>query len=423
MKKWILSLSFFWMAWSAQAQERVGLSACYEAARSNYPLLKQKDMQAQIAALQVLNLQKVRQLPQLTLNGQASWQNEVTQIPISLPNLNIESLSRDQYRLTLDASYLLFDGQASTLQAQVQQANGAVEQQKVEVELYKLRQQVNAIYFAVLLGDKTIAQLNLTKEDLQKKLDQVNVTVKNGAVLQSNADQIKSEILKTEQKITEAKSLKHAYVKSLSMLINDTLDAENVLLQTPSEGSQIPFYNISQRPDLILLQQQQVNLEAMKGLTKAKTTPKFGAFAQLGYSKPGLDPFSTIFDPYYLAGLKLSWNIWNWNASKNERQIYSIQQDMLDQQMETLDVNVKLQAIQQQEEMTKLRTLIEQDQQLIDLRKKISKTASTQVDNGVITVTDYLAQVNAEYQAELSLTTHQLQLAYAYVNYETTLGK
>lgn len=406
----------------AQPSTPLTLVDCQQKARVNYPLLKQKDLLQQTNDLSIENIGKAY-LPTIEFNAQTSYQSTVIVIPFEIPGQETPVFPNDHYQFTLDVKQTIYDGGAAKDQKKIQEATLQTDQQKVEVELYKLRQQVNAIYFAVLLGDKTIAQLNLTKEDLQKKLDQVNVTVKNGAVLQSNADQIKSEILKTEQKITEAKSLKHAYVKSLSMLINDTLDAENVLLQTPSEGSQIPFYNISQRPDLILLQQQQVNLEAMKGLTKAKTTPKFGAFAQLGYSKPGLDPFSTIFDPYYLAGLKLSWNIWNWNASKNERQIYSIQQDMLDQQMETLDVNVKLQAIQQQEEMTKLRTLIEQDQQLIDLRKKISKTASTQVDNGVITVTDYLAQVNAEYQAELSLTTHQLQLAYAYVNYETTLGK
>ena len=70
-----------------------------------------------------------------------------------------------------------------------------------------------------------------------------------------------------------------------------------------------------------------------------------------------------------------------------------------------------------------METLISQDEQLIELQKRISKTFSNQLDNGVITVTDYLTQVNAEYLAELSLATHQIQMAYAHVNYLTILGK
>jgi outer membrane protein TolC len=152
---------------------------------------------------------------------------------------------------------------------------------------------VNLIYFAILLGEKNIEQLMLTRENLQKKFEQVSVTVKNGAALQSNSDQIQAEIIKTEQRITEAKSVKEIYVKSLEILIHEPLDPETLKLETPANGSGIPDYNIADRPDLILLQQQQMNFEAMKGLTKTGTTPKLGAFLQLGYGRPALNPLST----------------------------------------------------------------------------------------------------------------------------------
>ncbi len=406
----------------AQNDGQLTLAGCQQLARQNYPLLKQKELLQQTNDLTIENISKTY-LPAFELNGQATYQSDVLKIPFSIPGQEIPDFPKDHYQVTLDIKETIYDGGISRGHKKAQEASLLTDQQKVEVELYKLRQQVNLIYFAVLLGDKTIDQLNLTRDDLQKKYDQVNVAVKNGASLKSNAEQIKAEILRTDQRITEAVSVKSAYLQSLSLLIKQPLDDATVRLQTPAPLPEMPAYSIATRPDLLLLQHQQMNLEAMKSLTKTSTTPKAGAFAQLGYGLPGPDPFNTEFAPFFTGGLKISWNIWNWNASSNERQIYTIQQDMINRQIEALDINVKLQSIQQMEEMRKLTTLIAQDQELITLRKSISKTASNQVDNGAITVTDYLTQVNAQYLAEITYNTHELQLIYAQINYLTTIGQ
>lgn len=424
-QRWLFGLLMFFLAATpvaAQNDASLTLEYCQQQARENYPLLKQKDLLKQSSDLTIENISKTY-LPTFVLNGQATYQSKVVEIPFTVPGQEFPEFPKDHYQFTLDLAETIYDGGASREQKKIQAAGLLAEQQKVEVDLYQLRQQVNLIYFAILLGDKTIEQLNISKNDLQKKYEQVQVVVKNGASLKSNAEQIKAEILKLDQQITSAIAVKTAYIKSLEVLINKPLDAASTLLEVPAVTAELPSYSVALRPDFMLLQQQQLSLEAMKGLTKSKTTPKAGAFAQLGYGLPGLDPFSTTFEPYYIAGLKLSWNIWNWNASSNERQIYAIQQQVLDQQMEALNINVKLQSIQQLEEISKLNKLIAQDQELIELRKSISKTASNQVDNGAITVTDYLTQVNAQYLAEISFKTHELQLVYAQINYLTTLGK
>ena len=45
------------------------------------------------------------------------------------------------------------------------------------------------------------------------------------------------------------------------------------------------------------------------------------------------------------------------------------------------------------------------------------------IDNGVITATDYLAERNAEHQARLTQALHRLQLIQAQVQYLTILGE
>jgi len=407
---------------NAQPTPAITLDYCQQKARENYPLLKQKDLLRQTSDLTIENISKIY-LPTFALNGQATYQSVVVEIPFEIPGQDIQEFPKDHYLLTLDISETIYDGGVSREQKKIQEAALMSDQQKVEVELFRLRQQVNLVYFAVLLGEKTIEQLILSKQDLEKKYEVVSSSIKNGQSLKSDGDQILAEMLKIDQRITEATSIKISYLKSLALLINELLDATTVILQIPSVLPELPAYSIAARPDLQLLQTQQQSLEVMKGITKTSTVPKAGVFAQLGYGKPGLDPFSTSFEAYYVAGIRLNWNIWNWNASVNERQIYTIQQDILDKQMEALDINVRLQSIQQEEEMQKLRSLIAQDRQLIELRKSISNSASAQVDNGVITVTDYLTQVNAQYLAEIALNTHELQLSYAQIKYLTTLGK
>lgn len=403
-------------------QSSLTLEYCQQKARENYPLLKQKDFLKQSNELSLENIEKIY-LPVFNAGAQATYQSSVVEIPFQIPGVEIPEFPKDHYQLTLDVMENIYDGGTAHGQKLIQEAGSDAEQQKVDVQLYNLRQQVNSTYFAILMGEKTLEQLQLNRQDLQKKYDQVYAGVKNGAVLQSNADQVKAEILKTDQRITEVTSQKSSYVKTLGILINESLNEQDLILEIPNAEAQLPAYDITKRPDLILLQKQQFSLEAMKALTKTHSSPKLGAFVQLGYSRPALDPFSTEFEPYYLAGLKLSWNLWNWNSSKNERQVYTVQQEMIQKQIETLDMNTKVTAMQQQGEIEKLKTLITQDQEMIDIRKKISKTTSDQLDNGVITVTDYLSQVNAQYIAELSMSMHQLQLVYAYVNYVTTLGR
>jgi hypothetical protein len=49
-------------------------------------------------------------------------------------------------------------------------------------------------------------------------------------------------------------------------------------------------------------------------------------------------------------------------------------------------------------------------------------TAATQLENGKITVTDYLTQLNAEMQATLNQKIHEVKLMNAMTSYNTTRG-
>ena len=66
--------------------------------------------------------------------------------------------------------------------------------------------------------------------------------------------------------------------------------------------------------------------------------------------------------------------------------------------------------------------MISKDKLIIEKRHNVTVTAATQLENGKITVTDYLAQLNAEMQATLNQKIHEVKLMNAMTSYNTTRG-
>ncbi len=80
---------------SAQSTHPLSIEECYKLSRQHYPLLKQADVIMKSREYAIDNILKTW-YPQINFNGQASYQSDVTQIPLKLPNIYIEIPSRDQ---------------------------------------------------------------------------------------------------------------------------------------------------------------------------------------------------------------------------------------------------------------------------------------------------------------------------------------
>lgn len=135
-------ICFIGLQSNAQA---LSIEDCYKAARQNYPLVKQLELISKSTDYSVENAAK-SYLPQVNINGQISYQTEVTKIPVQLPGMNIPEMSKDQYRVFAEASQVLYDGGAIKQQQNLAKVNGTIETQKLEVELYKLQERVNQLF-------------------------------------------------------------------------------------------------------------------------------------------------------------------------------------------------------------------------------------------------------------------------------------
>ncbi len=420
MKQFLLA-GCLWLsaATAGQPLQRLTLNEAYDLSRKNYPLVKQKDLIRQTAAISIDNLQKGF-LPQVSLSGQASYQSDVTKISVSLPGFNFEPPSKDQYKLLADVSQLIYDGGATREQKSLQQLNATVEDQKVEVELYKLKERINQLYLSVLFLDEQLKQVDLVKTDIRTGIKRVEAQVQNGVSFRSSLNMLKAELLKAEQRAIEIRASRKGILDALSLFTGMPLP-ESVKLEKPvaalSTGDDIA------RPELKLYSAQAKLIGQQDKLITAKNLPKASLFAQGGYGKPGLNLLQKGFDFYYIAGLRLNWSLAGLYTKKKEREQVGISKKIVDVQQETFLLNTRAQLSQQQSEIDKLQQLIRSDEEIIALRHSVTDAAKAQLENGVITANDYLKEVNAEDQARQTMITHSVQLLQAQIGYRTIAGR
>ena len=390
-----------------------------ELAKTNYPAVKQKDLVKQTAAINIENLQKGF-LPQVNISGQATYQSDVTKVPISMPGLNIESPNKDQYKLVADVSQLVFDGGLTKEQKSLQQLNAAVEEQKVEVELYKLKERINQLYLSVLYLDEQVKQVQLMKNDIQTGIKRVEAQVQNGTAFRSNLNMLKAELLKADQRNIELKASRKGLIDALALFIGQALP-ETVQLAKPEVS--VAATNEISRPELKLYNEQDKLISQQDKLITAKNLPRASLFAQGGYGRPGLNMLKNEFDFYYIGGVRFNWSLGGLYTKKKEKEQVAVNKKMVEVQKETFLLNTNTQLQQQQAEIDKLQQLVSTDNEIISLRKTVTDAAKAQLENGVITANDYLKEVNAEDQARQALITHQVQLLQAQINYQTISGK
>ena len=411
-----LLLCFLSIVPMARGQAALTLNDCYSAAEANYPLIRQRDLIRKTKSFSIENASKGN-LPQLSLGGQGTFQSEVTQVPIEAPG--VEPLSKNQYRVFGEVSQNLYHGGITAQRKLMEAVSGEVEEQKLEVELYQIKQRINDLFFGVLLVQEQMRQTDLIRQDLLSALKKVEASIDNGTAIPSSADVLRAELLRVDQRTLEMQSSAESFKRILGLFINQTIDpvtefARPVIDALPATIS---------RPELRLVDGQKRSLEVSEDVLSAGKKPRIDLFVQAGYGRPGLNMLENEFNFYYLGGIRFSWALSGYYTYRNERQILSLRRQSLDVQKETFLFNTGIVLDQQETEISKLRRMVEVDDQIIVLRSKIRTTAAVQLEEGVITSTDFIREVNAEDQAKQERALHETQLLLARAKYLYTSGQ
>jgi outer membrane protein TolC len=333
----------------------------------------------------------------------------------------IKPLPHEQYKITVDINQVIYDGGAIKGARALEKADLNVNEKQTETDLYKLRGQVNSYYFNLLLLARQKELLNNYLELIKKRISSMQSALNNGVILKSDIDVLTAEKIKLEQQLSENEIRKASLLKILSGLTGKEIDVSTEFILPPQAGD---LTNELVRPELQLFDLRKEQLAAGMKIIESKRMPKAFGFATLGYGNPpGSNFFKDEFAPYYILGAGIKWNISDWNKAKNEKQMITLQQGIIENRKTDLADNLSRLLESKNAEITSLKTLIETDTKLITLRKRITATAESQYENGTITATEYLNEMNSERQALINYEIHKINLALAGIEYLNISGK
>jgi outer membrane protein TolC len=402
---------------SAFSQNTVTLKDCYEKAMENHPVGLQK---AELEKISKLNKDIIASswLPQSVFNAQATYQSEVIDIGIDLPGFDFPSPTRDQYRMSVEVQQMIYDGGTTKHRQKLRDAQHQAELKEIEVQLYQVLEQVNQHFFRYFILKENLKILDLTVDEVTQRLHSVKSAVENGALLPSSQWALEAELLRLDQKRDELNAMIKASLNILEILAGEDLANANLVLPNEIHPEEKPL----NRPELKLFELQKESLFAASGLTSTARMPRVSTFAQAGYGRPGLNMLSEDFDFYYLAGIRLSWNIWDWDKTKQERQIQQVKAEIVNAQQEVFEQRISIALASVTALISQLEKTTEKDLQIIALREKILESAGSQLENGVITSNDYLQQVNSLVQAKTEYQSNQIRLIQARAEYNIITG-
>lgn len=411
----------------SHAQKILTLKECYDKANTANALSGEKNGYSDISRLRDANLVK-GWLPNLDANGSLIYNSSVIDMGgvlggLPLPGIAdaIKPLPHEQYKITVDINQVIYDGGVIKSARDLEKADLNINQKQTETDLYKIRGQVNSFYFNLLLLSRQKELLNNYLEIIKKRITSMQSAINNGVIIKSDADVLTSEKIKIEQQLAENEIRKTSFLKILSDLTGEKIDNSTEFIQ-PALSDE-PSEELT-RPELQLFDLRKEQLTAGMKVIESKRMPKAVGFATLGYGNPpGSNFFKNEFAPYYIVGASIKWNIFDWNKAKNEKQIISLQQTIIEKRKNDLSDNLKRLLESKKSEIISLNALLNTDSELITLRKRITASAESQYQNGTMTATDYLNELNSERQAVINNEIHKINLSMAKVEYLNISGK
>lgn len=409
MKRFVSFLLTVFGFWTIQAQT---LDECQQAAERNYPLIKRMDLIRQTTDLNVGNIQK-GWLPQLSVMAQSTYQSDVTAFPYEMQALykqmgiSMEGLRKDQYRVGIDVQQLVFDGGAIRNQKEMTRLQGVVESAQNEVSMYSVRQRVNEMYFALLLLDEQI----LLNKDLQALLNgnekKLASMYKKGTAAEVDYLNVKAERLNVEQQMTSLQSQRQTVARMLSVFCGIEVKklVKPEVVGTSAENN---------RPELRLIDSQIRLANAQEKALHSALLPRLGVFASGFYGYPGYNMFEDMMHRKWslngMIGARLTWNIGAFYTHKSDKAKLKLMRQSAENSREVFLFNNNLEQIRQDENISRYRKLMAEDEEIISIRSSIRKAAESKLAHGIIDVNDLVREINAENATRVQRSVHEIEM-------------
>ena len=391
---------------------QITLEECQDKARNNYPLIKQYELIEKSKEYTLSNANKAY-LPQLDITI-------ITGVVEGFPSLGPpeESSSTDFNMISIiQFNQLIWDGGITKAKKGITEVSSEVEKAELEISLFNLEDRVNNLFFGILLIDEQLQQLDILKSTLQRNMKRVEIAVENGTAYTSDIDELKVELINTDQKKEELISNRSAYINVLAAMIGEEIDGLANFLRPDLNITLLTLEN--NRPELKMFQNQEYLIEAGSKIDKSMLYPKIGLLGFGTLIRPGVDFGTSTLDNIFIGGLSINWSLGALYKNGNNKRLTENNLEKVKVQRETFLFNNNLDLTQIRVELGKYQKLIEQDKEILSLKSSIKNAYEIKYDNGISTLSELLDRTNEESVAKQNLVVHEIQYlmkAYQYKN-------
>lgn len=417
--------------------DTLGLVELQDAAVARDPRLARRALERRSTELRLENLD-AEHLPSFRLTGDASYQSEVTEIPIDQPGVQVGVPPKDRYEGSLDATWLLWDGGRLATRGDVERARRDAALATVDAELYELRGAVSDAFFGALLAQERLREAGVLVEDLEARLDEVRAGVAAGAALPGDTAVVRAELLLAGQRVDALDAERRTAMAVLEHLTGrrvgpgDVLvlpdfdaalaDAPEVWTRPESGGGETVPSAARLHPRYGVFAAERARLEREVEAVHSDRRPRVSAFGQLAYGSPGFSQFDDELHEYWRAGLQMEWRPWAWSTRDRELQILDLRRRLVDTEEEAFTdellraVQVPLRA------MERARAALATDDEIVALREQVERQARAQLAERAISPSRYTDARTDLTEARVARVRHRVELARAQADYLLILG-
>ena len=404
------------------AHAQTTLDECIGWAYDNYPQIKEMSLIEMTKGIDLKNA-AYAWLPHLNISGKATWQSEVVEMPMDIPGMDI-NIPHDQYGLTAEFTQQIWDGGTSRSQKELAEAGAEVKKTQLETNLWSIRSRVQNVFLGIILIDKQLELNRLLRESLQRSSEEVKSRMEAGVALPSDLDQVSVNILSCLQQRASLDADRKSYVKILGLLTGrDMTDVELAVPQDAVNYVDDGARDFETRPEMAFYAAQLKQNEFQRRQLNTLISPKLNLSLQGGYGRPGMNMLSGDFSGYFVAGLKLQWNIGALYTRGLDKRKVNADARKIDLTRKSFILNSSVEAEQKNNAILKARDVLEKDSEIIGLRQRIRASGENQYREGTIKMNDYLSMLDEEYKAKANESMHEVQLMMAVYDMKNTIGK
>lgn len=420
LKNVFVPLAAICAGYAAHAQTT--LDECIGWAYDNYPQIKEMSLIEMTKGIDLKNA-AYAWLPHLNISGKATWQSEVVEMPMDIPGVDI-NIPHDQYGLTAEFTQQIWDGGTSRSQKELAEAGAEVKKTQLETNLWSIRSRVQNVFLGIILIDKQLKLNRLLRESLERSSEEVKSRMAAGVALPSDLDQVSVNILSCLQQRASLDADRKSYVKILGLLTGrDMTDVELAVPQDAVNYVDDGARDFETRPEMAFYAAQLKQNEFQRRQLNTLISPKLNLSLQGGYGRPGMNMLSGDFSGYFVAGLKLQWNIGALYTRGLDKRKVNADAQKIDLTRKSFIINSSVEAEQKNNAILKARDVLEKDSEIIGLRQRIRASGENQYREGTIKMNDYLSMLDEEYKAKANESMHEVQLMMAVYDMKNTIGK